>query len=263
MSDEQFHEDPVINAGLAKIEAKAAFYSLAHGVLSGKFDQDFTAWKNAQTVDKAEIREIPDTTELVEWCHIEANLSELLTFKDAVANLMTEINLAIFGHYASKNVRGSVPADTNLSDVRAELVKILNGTVTMIEAGILEGMTVDMILSLPSLVKMSKGMGSNSPRRADGTWVLPNAPKDDNGDDKAPTGSLRGHNTVVKFVVDGVIHETATLGKACQELFHVDKPADIAARFENWSQDYFATGAEEPKRCVLDNGRKIWLTKVG
>jgi hypothetical protein len=258
-----FHSDPVINAGLAKLEAKAAFYNLAHGVITGKFNTNFMEWKTAQSIVAADVKEVPSITEMVEWMHLDANLSELLTFKDMVSTLMTELNLAIFGHYASKNVRGTVPADTNLSEVRADLVKVLNGTLTMIEAGIIEGMTVEMVLSLPSLVAMAKEMDSTSPRRSDGTWVLPNAPKDENNAKTNAVGALRGHNTVVKFVVDGTIHEAATLAQACQALFHVDKPADIANKFDNWSAEYFAAGSEEPKKCILHDGKKIWLTKVG
>ena len=83
-----FHTDPVINAGLAKLEAKAAFYNLAHGVLTGKFDQDFNSWKNDQKIVAADVNSVPSIEEMVEWCHIDANLSELLSFKEAVNTLM-------------------------------------------------------------------------------------------------------------------------------------------------------------------------------
>jgi hypothetical protein len=261
-NENQFHEDAVINAGLAKLEAKAAFYKLAQGVISGKFDTDFTTWKNDQTINAEEVKSVPETANLVEWCHIDANLSELLTFKRSVETLMTEVNLAIFGHYAKKNVRGQVPADTDLGAVRADLVKVLNGTVTMIEAGIIDGMTVEMILNLPSLKSMAKDMGAPSPRRTDGTWVLPNAGS--NGDStNAPVGNLRAHNTQVKFVVDGILYECSTLGEACAKLFGAKKPAEVAKLFDDWNGDYFAVGAEEPKKAVVRDGRKIWLTKVG
>jgi len=249
---EQYNDDPVINAGLSKIEAKAAFYDLAHGVITGKFDQNYTDWQKTQTISDDEIRSTPEIDDLVEWAHIDANLSELLSFKETAQRLLTEINLAIFGHYAKKNVRGTVPADTDLGAVRAELVKVLNGTVTMIEAGILEGMTVKMILDLPTVKKFGG-------RRDDGTWILPNAPSDKaNGDaPNAPTGNLRSHNTQVKFVVNGALFECATLGEACNKLFGVTKPAEAAAMFDNWSSDYFAVGDETPKKAVERDGRRI------
>jgi hypothetical protein len=125
-------------------------------------------------------------------------------------------------------------------------------------------MTVEMVLSLPTLQKWGKDNGGKA-RRADGTWIIPNAPKDGNGENSvsAPTGALRSHNTNVKFVVNGAIFECPTLGEACHKLFGVNKPAEIAATFENWHSDYFAVGSEEPKKAVIRDNRKIWLTKVG
>jgi hypothetical protein len=126
----------------------------------------------------------------------------------------------------------------------------------MIEAGMIEGMTIRMILDLPTIKKFGG-------RRDDGTWIIPNAPTDKSAEVTVSTGALRAHNTNVKFVVDGALFERATLGIAVKDLFGVEKPAEIADKFDNWSSDYFAVGAEEPKKAILHNGRKIWLTKVG
>lgn len=254
---EEFHDDPVINGGLTKLENKAAFYHLAHQILTGKFDQNFAQWKSAQTIDEKSEEVLPDLTEIRDWMFVDATTNGLLLFQRKLNDLMTELLSELFGRYAEKDVRGQVPADTDLGEVRADLVKVLNGTVTMIEAGILEGMTVKMITDLPTIKKFGG-------RRDDGTWIIPNAPSE-KGSEVTVTnvGSLRSHNTQVKFVVDGVLFECATLGEASHKIFGVKKPAEISEKFENWSPDYFAVGDEDPKKCVLHDGKKIWLTKVG
>lgn len=255
-TENAYHEDPVINGGLAKLESKAAFYNLAHQILTGKFDQNFAEWKSAQSIDEKSEEVLPDLSDIQEWLFTEATTNGLLLFQRKLNDLMTVLLAELFGRYAKKNVRGQVPADTDLGEVRADLVKTLNGVVTMIEAGILEGMTVKMVLDLPTIKKFGG-------RREDGTWIIPNAPTDKSGEVTVTTGALRAHNTNVKFVVDGVLFERATLGIAVKELFGVEKPAEIAEKFDNWSADYFAVGAEEPKKAILHNGRKVWLTKVG
>jgi hypothetical protein len=170
---------------------------------------------------------------------------------------MTVLLSELFGRYAQKNVRGQIPADTDLGEVRATLVKVLNGTVTMIEQGVIEKMTVKMILDLPTIKKFGG-------RREDGTWIIPNAPAEKSAEVTVTNvGALRAHNTNVKFVVNGALFECATLGEAAFKLFGVKKPAEIAEKFDNWHSDYFAVGDEEPKKAVLHENRKIWLTKVG
>lgn len=267
-----FHTDPVINLGLRNLEAKLAFYALAHGVITGKFDENYSDWLKRQkiTEDIGDLK-LPDVMPIIEWAHIDASLSELLAFKIVVDKVMTEVNLAIFGKYAQKNVRGTVPADTDLTALRKEVVKLLDGTMTMIDGGIIENpmtgvkMTVADVLKLPTLVKWAKNAQASSPRRADGTWIIPNAPSQEkNGDaPSAPTGNLRSHNSQVKFVVNGALFECATLGEACAKLFGAKKPAEVAGRFEDWNSDYFAVGDEKPKKMVRDGDRDIWLTKVG
>jgi len=251
-----YHEDPSVNSGLKKLEEKAAFYHLAHHILTGKFDQNFSEWKSAQTIDEKSDEKLPDLTNVREWMFTSATTNGLLLFQRKLNELMTELLSELFGRYAEKGVRGQIPADTDLSDVRKNLVKILDGTVTMIEQGMIDVMTVDMILALPTIKKFGG-------RRADGTWVIPNAPSDKSAElTTTNVGALRSHNTNVKFVIDGTLLEKSTLGEACAEVFGVKKPAEVAEKFDNWSPDFFSAGKDEPKKCVLVNGRKVWLTKI-
>lgn len=257
----KFSPNPAVESIMTTVDEQAAYYRLAVGILTGKFDQNYAEWKTAQKVDSNETLALPNTDALVEWMHIDANLSELLEFRTVVDKLSTELNLAIFGYYAEKNVRGAIHHKLeDLHALRKALIIMLDGTInTCANVPILQEVTLEVIESIPSVGKQ-KPFGDGK------VWNFPDAPSPEKTlTDKAAAThgtNLRKHNSNVKFVVDGVFPEedtTILLGDLCAKYF--DKNTQqVRQMFDGWSKEYFSDGESEPEKAVMRNGVKYWLT---
>lgn len=260
-TDDFYHEDPATNTGLRKLQERAHFYRFAHAVLTGKFDENFAEWLSKRTVETGKLPadevETPDLTDVMEWMFTTASVHQLIQLRKKLNELQTVLTAELFGRYSEKNVRGQVPADTNLAEVRAALIKNLDAHKQLINDGMMDYMTVQMIEALPAVGN----------RRADGTWNFPNAPADKDENEvktvrPAGTNNFRAHNTTVKLVVDGEIQEHPTLGLACAKIFELS-PQDVGKLFEGWHDDYYGDGENEPKKIYHRDERKIFWTTVG
>lgn len=258
----KFSSNPAAESILVTINEQAEYYRLAVGILTGKFDQNYAEWKTAQKIDKTDRMELPDTSALVEWMHIDANLSELLAFREVMDKLSTELNLAIFGYYAEKNVRGAIHHKLeDLKDLRKALIVMLDGTITTCAnvPFLKDHVTLEVIESIPSVGKQ-KPFGDGK------VWNFPDAPTvETTATDKAAAAhgtNLRKHNSNVKFVVDGVFHDEDTailLGDLCEKYFSKNTQ-QVRQMFDGWSKEYFSDGEKEPAKAVIRDGVKYWLT---
>lgn len=272
MTDEQefeFHEDPAVEQGLVTINDKAAFYRLAHGILTGKFDQDFAAWKQAERskVDETAVENLPDFTDLLEWVFTSATTNDLFLFQDRLNELVKTVLAELFGRYAEKDVRGMLPAGYGLAELgetRKDLINVLNGTLLMAKNGMLNPVMADpkTLEALPN-VKKRKPFGDGL------VWDFPDAPspeKTNNGPVTVTPGTsnYRAHNTTTKIVVNGELptDHPAKLGDACEKYFEKN-PQDVGRLFEGWHSDYCQTDKEPPAKVIERNGVRYWFTIVG
>lgn len=263
-----YSEDPASEIALGKLNEAVAFYRFAHAVITGKFDQNFSEWTQAEqskVPNDAKVDHLPNLVPLKEWMFADATVQDLFLFRKALTQLQQALTVELFSNYSKKNVRGQIPADFNLSDARKSLVETLTSWEKLIRGTMAPlPITIEQIEALPAM----RDNEEKKARRSDGNWNLPNAPSDESAEvktsQKEGTNNFRAHNTTVKFVVDGKLHEAATLGTGIAEVFGKDKSTkDIGALFESWHTDYSGDGKNEPKKILARDGRKIYWTIVG
>lgn len=265
----QFHEDPAVDRGLTVINDKAAFYRLAHGILTGKFDENFAQWKSSQAIDRTPeaMKSLPDVAPIMEWMFTNATVNDLFLMQDRLNDLMTTLLTELFGRYAEKDVRGSLPDGfglQELSDCRKDLINVLNGTLLMAKNGMLNPVMAD-----PAIMEALPEVHKRKPFGDGLVWDFPDAPSPDKGKSGTVTvtpgtSNYRAHNTTVRIVIDGTIpaDHPAKLGDACA--FYFDKtPQDTGRLFEGWHSDYCSTGDKAPAKVIERNGHRYYFTIVG
>lgn len=261
--------DPAITAGLKILEEKAAFYRMAHGILTGKFDQKFTDWKNAERskITAETPAELPDVEPILEWVYTKATTAELFLMQDKLNGLMAKVLAEIFGRYCEKDVRGSLPEGFDLvalGELRKDLVNTLNGTLQMGKSGMLPAVFAD-----PATLEALESVGKRRKFGDSWQWDLPDAPspeKSANGPVLVTgTNNFRAHNTTVKFVIDGQIpsDHPGKLGEAVDKYFPGMTTQDVGRLFEGWHSDWCGEGANKPIKALRRDNREIYFTIVG
>lgn len=200
---ENTERDPFIVSTLARIAALVAEYRAEHDRQTDTESEDFVAWKaNVPALTEDETDRLSDWTETIqnvdEYLWETASAAELLQCVSLVDNLTDTLRRAIRSHYNAKGLDRATVEDVDLSAMRARIVKVLDGTLTNIDSGVFDGMTVE---DLTAIVPRAE--------RGDGevwsTEVLPKAPRSQNGTKTTNDGpkTIRGNNTTVKLTRDG------------------------------------------------------------
>lgn len=260
--------DEIIAAGLKVLEDKAAYYRLCHGIITGKFDQDFTDWKTEQRskVDETVVGTLPDVEPIVEFIFTEATTNDLFLLQDKLNAIMAQLLTELFGRYAEKDVRGALPDGfglVELGEMRKDLVNTLNSTLQMGRTGMLPEVFGD-----PATLEALKSVGKRR-KFGDGfQWDLPDAPspeKTGNGPVTVTPGTnnYRAHNTTVKLVVDGVLCDAGNLGAQCKLLFPNLSVQDVGRLFEGWHSDWCGDGTKPPQKVLKRDNREVYFTIVG
>jgi len=263
-----FSDDPVINAALSRLNIMAANYRELVAVVTGKFDQNFTQWRSAQSVGKVDETKLPALDTIETWAWETATPLELIALQQKLSVLTTEVNRALFGRYAGKNDRKNFDPNVDVGAARAKLIRTLDSTVELIEAGNypVDGITTDMIYALPAV-------GDKKDRGDGKVWDFDNAPrKPGDESDVKTTANYRSNNTTVKFVIvtDGkpsIPDEDMKLNLGQLTKKYFDKtPQDVAPMFGNWSAEYFITAKGDditlPTKMVERNEIRFALVKV-
>lgn len=221
-----FHDDPMVDRILTDVNTKLGLYAATHKALTeSENDVNFSAWKSAIT---AEEYSSPEYTALLDSTD-DMSAEAITGMIDELQELLTVAKARQKNLYYAKSDRTEPDSDVDLSAMRETAKKTLNAAIMMAETGTFDGLTVDIIKSLPN-VKSKKRQVKNSKDTYD-VWDLPKAPNNE----RPKWSGVRSNNSKMKFVLNGEIpaDHPDLFGDACSKYFGMD-PKGTSKLFDDW-----------------------------
>ena len=237
-----FHEDPMINTPLVRLETTVREYLAAHSAQTGQSkDKAFEEYKAG--LPKADMANLPDMEDINEWVWNDATASELIAFMALAKELVSDVGFVIQRYYIGGK-SNATKADTNtsesLSDHRKRVVKAILNLIELCGSDIFPGLTEDMIRALPS-IEFTARKDKDGNEKEEGEYInLPRAPKSPS-DAKAKSDGpkpLRANNTKTMITVNAIVYipkgDDKKLGGACKELFNKSVQECAKLYFNEW-----------------------------